>query len=111
VGHQASGSGPNAGIGAASSSAGMEDPPDDAGDVGVHRWRRALEGEARDRAGGVPADSGQPAKLVRFRGNHAIMVPHDLPRQQVEIGRAAVIAQAIPCFSDRRSWSSGQMVQ
>jgi hypothetical protein len=44
----------------------MERAPENPGNIGIHCGGRTLEGETRDRTGGVAADTGKLTQLIRI---------------------------------------------
>jgi len=100
--------GPERPVGPAAGQRGMERAPEHAGDVGVDGGRRSLEREARDRARRIPSDAGQAHQDGRIRRDQALVLGQHRARQPMEVGRAAIVAQALPAFAHHGGLRPGQ---
>ena len=88
-----------------------EEAGEHAFDIAVDRHRRALEGDGRDRGGGIGPDAGKRAQRRLGLWKPAPqLVAHD-PGAFVETARAAVIAQPLPCVQDLIELGPGEIGQ
>lgn len=73
-----------------------EGPGEHSEDVAVDGWRRVVEGDAADGAGGVGADAGQGEELDWIGRDAAVEAAEDFGGGAVKVAGAGVIAEAFP---------------
>jgi hypothetical protein len=68
--------------------------------IGVDGGRGALVRERRHGARRVSADAGQAAKGLGIVGDDAAVIADHVLGEPVEVGGAAIVAQAFPALAD-----------